>query len=329
MIGAWGSLACVTADTSACTGVAYVVGMDVVRLGDGTELSVRPIRPDDRDRLQHAHLRLSPEAQYRRFLAPKPRLTTADVRYLTDVDGYDHYALVAAPIDDPDSIVAVGRFVRLDEGSRAAELAIVVGDPLHGQGLATELVARLADAAQIRGVDRFRATILADNVAVRRLLWRLSQGKMRSRELGSISELEVELPTRAPRGSDSCAWRPRPCNHRGVPWRLTVRVGPRVQRSRFERLEDALEALERRAGELAREAPGDALDMKFRRFEPTERVAARIELAGPQRLIARVRGGLDVRGDGSTQAYLGRVRRQEIEQHDDENASAALRRALT
>ena len=170
--------------------------MDKVCVRDGTELSIRPIRPDDGARLQAAHLRLSPEAQYRRFLGPKRQLSAADARYLAEVDGHDHYALVAAPTDDPDSIVAVARFVRLGEGSRSAEFAIVVGDQLHGQGLATELVARLADAARSRGVDRFRATMLADNVAARRLLWRLSAGKMRTQEQGSPSEVEIELPRR-------------------------------------------------------------------------------------------------------------------------------------
>src|ERR1019366_2936463 len=86
---------------------------------------------------------------------------------------------------------------------------------------------------------------------------------------------------------------PRPCHDRRVPWRLTVRIGPRVQRSRFERLDEALEALERRAGELARDAPRDALDVRFKRYEPIQQVAARIELAGPQRLLPSVRAGLD------------------------------------
>jgi RimJ/RimL family protein N-acetyltransferase len=172
--------------------------MDTLRLGDGTQLSIRPIRPDDGARLQAAYLRLSPESQYRRFLGPKSQLTAADARYLSEVDGYDHYALVAAPIGAPDSIVAVARFVRLGAGSRAAEFAIVVSDQLQGQGLATELLARLADAARSRGVERFRATMLADNVAVTRLLWRLSQGKMRTLRQGPTAEVEAELPPRGP-----------------------------------------------------------------------------------------------------------------------------------
>lgn len=189
-----------TADTLAGPGVAYLVIMDIVCLRDGTELSIRPIRPDDGARLQAAYLRLSPESQYRRFLGPKRELSAADARYLAEVDGYDHYALVVVPADDPSSIVAVARFVRLGEGSRSAEFAIVVSDQLHRLGLATELLARLVDAARTRGVDRFHATMLTDNVAARRLLWRVSQGKMRTQGFGSTSEVEIELPCRGPDG---------------------------------------------------------------------------------------------------------------------------------
>lgn len=113
-----------------------------------------------------------------------------------------------------------------------------------------------------------------------------------------------------------------------VPWKLTVRSGPRVERQRFERLADALDAAEKRARALADQAPREAIDVKTRRFEPVQQVAARIEVSGPQRLLASVSGGLDVRGDGSTEAYLGRVRRELIEQRRGENAYRALRRAL-
>ncbi len=114
-----------------------------------------------------------------------------------------------------------------------------------------------------------------------------------------------------------------------MPWRLTVRAGPRVQRRRFDELEQALEVLETRARELARDASGTAVDVKFKRFEPVEQVAARIELAGPQRLMPSIRAGLDVRGDGSTEAYLGHIRRQVIEQQGGETAYGALRRAVS
>jgi hypothetical protein len=108
-----------------------------------------------------------------------------------------------------------------------------------------------------------------------------------------------------------------------------VRIGPQVERLRFSALQDALDALEARARELARDAPLEAVDVKFKRFDPIAQVAARLELAGPQRLIPRVRAGLDVRGDGSTEAYLGRITREVIEQRNGESAFRALRRALT
>jgi hypothetical protein len=57
-------------------------------------------------------------------------------------------------------------------------------------------------------------------------------------------------------------------------------------------------------------------------------VVARVELSGPQRVLPTVHGGIDVRGDGTTVPYLGRVRRRGLDQGEDEDAVAALRRAL-
>jgi hypothetical protein len=111
-------------------------------------------------------------------------------------------------------------------------------------------------------------------------------------------------------------------------WKLTVRSGPRVERSRFASLPDALARLEERARELAGEAPGRVLDTKIKRFEPQQQVVARLELAGPERLVPTVRAGLDVRGDGSVEAYRGRVRRELISPGRGETAYTALRRAL-
>ena len=113
-------------------------------------------------------------------------------------------------------------------------------------------------------------------------------------------------------------------------WRLTVRTGPRVQRASFASLEDALAALEDRADELAREASARprAVNARVRRFEPVQQVVARLELAGPERMMPSVRGGIDVRGDGSTEAYVGRIRRRLVAQRRRETPVQALRREL-
>jgi hypothetical protein len=114
-----------------------------------------------------------------------------------------------------------------------------------------------------------------------------------------------------------------------VPWKLTVRNGPRVERARLPELEQALDALERRAKELAHEVPNQPIDAKIQRFEPSAQVSARLELAGPERFVPSVRAGVDVRGDGSTEAYLGRVRREVVEQRKGESPYKALRRVIT
>ena len=113
-----------------------------------------------------------------------------------------------------------------------------------------------------------------------------------------------------------------------MPWKVTVRAGARVDRYRFGALEQALEAVERQVTQLAAGVPRGALDLRYKQFEPVQQVAARVELSGPERWLASTHAGLDVRGDGSTEAYRGRVRRQLIEQRQGETALAALRRAL-
>jgi RimJ/RimL family protein N-acetyltransferase len=134
------------------------------------ELVVRPIRPSDAELLEAGLARLSPETVYRRFLSPKPHLSRRELRYLTEVDGVSHHALVAVPAGDPSELIAVGRWVRLAEDPDVAEAAIVVGDCWQGRGVGRMLGLRLADAACRLGVREFTATMLPDNAPAHRLL---------------------------------------------------------------------------------------------------------------------------------------------------------------
>ena len=93
---------------------------------------------------------------------------------------------------------------------------------------------------------------------------------------------------------------------------------------RFERLDAALDELGRRAEELSSGARAPAVDLGVRRFEPVQRVVARLELRGPRRL----RAGVDVRGDGSSEGYTGRLRREPVAERGDETPWAALGRVL-
>jgi GNAT superfamily N-acetyltransferase len=129
-------------------------------LTDGTQVTIREIRADDKELLAAGHARLSDQSRLRRFLAAKPRLTSSDLRYLTEVDGVNHYAVVAL---SEGHIVAVARWVRLVDDPTIAEAAVVVGDSLQGKGLGKILARELADAARARGVTRIQASILSDN----------------------------------------------------------------------------------------------------------------------------------------------------------------------
>jgi hypothetical protein len=110
-----------------------------------------------------------------------------------------------------------------------------------------------------------------------------------------------------------------------MPYTLTIRQGPKVTRERYAELEEAMGAVEEHGRELERGADARPVGGSvIRRIEPVQQVVARLELRGPGRL----RVGVDVRGDGSSEAYTGRVRRRLVEQRPGEDAYGALRREL-
>ena len=106
-------------------------------------------------------------------------------------------------------------------------------------------------------------------------------------------------------------------------WQVVVREGPRVERQRADSLDEALELLETEARVAANTVRRPEIDVRFRRFTPAEQVAVRAELRG-----SRPRAGFDIRGDGSVQAWTGRVRRRLVEPEGDETVYEALRRTL-
>jgi GNAT superfamily N-acetyltransferase len=150
--------------------------LEQITLADGQRLLFRSIRPADKPRFVEGMQRLSPSSRFSRFFAAKTSLSEAELRYLTEVDGTDHYALGAAVLNDDGSEgtgVAVGRFVRSRRDPEIAEPAIVVMDEWQGKGIGRMILQRLVAASLERGIRFFRAEYLAENLAIQKLFEQL------------------------------------------------------------------------------------------------------------------------------------------------------------
>src|SRR3954454_2965180 len=95
-----------------------------------------------------------------------------------------------------------------------------------------------------------------------------------------------------------------------APWKVTERIRGKVKRDSFGSVEDALRDVTARVARHAWRADAEPEGGGImRRIDPVQQVVARLELAGPR----RVRGGVDVRGDGSAEAWTGRFRRELVD----------------
>jgi acetyltransferase len=174
--------------------------MKTVRLRDGSEVSIRPIRPEDEPALTALYARLSPHTAYQRFFTVMRRLPPEWAHVLANVDYDRRMAFVAlAPGDE---LIAVARYA-CDADADDAEIAVVVQDGWQGRGLGTTLLAELMEYARGRGIRRFRAYVLADNARMLAVLGRAATVLDRRTEAGIVS-LRLGLPAR-PAGTRPCA----------------------------------------------------------------------------------------------------------------------------
>jgi len=155
-----------------------------------TTLRVRDLGPADGALVEALHASLSTRSQYQRYHGAMPRLGSRYRERLTATDGRDHVALVA--LDAEDAPVAIVRYIRLRSDPGAADIAAEVADDRQRQGVATDLLARLARRAAAAGVERFTATVLSDTripATLRRRGWRV-----RSFD-GPTTDLEADVWT--------------------------------------------------------------------------------------------------------------------------------------
>ncbi len=162
-------------------------------LRDGTGVLVRPILPEDRDRLRVGLHKLSAASRYHRFLAAVSELSEEQLRQLTDVDQVNHIAWIALdPALPGEPAVGVARCIRVPQDPGMAEVAVTVLDAYQGRGLGTLLLGLLSRSATRQGIRTFRAYVDEDNDAMLRIFRDLGAHVL-CVEMG-VCQLDIPVP---------------------------------------------------------------------------------------------------------------------------------------
>jgi acetyltransferase len=137
--------------------------MAVFRLKDGTEVTVRPIRPEDEPLIIDLHGRHSEHTIRMRFFSLVKTLSRDSLIRLCHLD-YDREMALAAVLSKAEKpmILGVSRYY-LNPETGAAEFALVVEDAYQRKGLGRHLLSRLIDIARERGVKKLVGQVLREN----------------------------------------------------------------------------------------------------------------------------------------------------------------------
>jgi len=136
-------------------------------LKDGTAVTVRAIRPDDRRRLGEAFAKLEPGSVYTRFFSHRGQPSDEELRAAVEVDFESTVALVVTVPDGEgdETIIGAGRYLLhgLPGAGGGAEVAFTVEEDYQGQGIAGLLLRHLARIARRQGVSELAAEVLPTN----------------------------------------------------------------------------------------------------------------------------------------------------------------------
>jgi RimJ/RimL family protein N-acetyltransferase len=153
-------------------------------LKDGTPITIRAIRKNDKASILAAFRALDREAVYSRFFSPKSNLTNAELEQITNVDFRQDIALLATSrVNGEEIVVGDGRYaVAKGEKRGCAEVAFIVAEPYRGRGIAALLLRHLTRIAQKSGLAAFEADVLTYNAPMLAVLQRSGLPICRRRE---------------------------------------------------------------------------------------------------------------------------------------------------
>jgi acetyl coenzyme A synthetase (ADP forming)-like protein len=167
-------------------------------LPDGSTIHLRPIRPDDKQRLLDMWARTSAESRRARFHGLF-NLDESNIGRFTDLDPRFQLAIVGTRgRGDNERIIGVARYERDPDDPQVAEFAALVEDAHQGRGLGTLLVRHLAQAAMDAGITHLSGDILSDNTRMLNLVRDLGLEYRSDRDPTGVvrSDLEIAITDR-------------------------------------------------------------------------------------------------------------------------------------
>ena len=141
-------------------------------LRNGTTVTIRAIRPEDKAKLVSAFENLDRESVYTRFFQYVQELTDQDLRRATEIDFDREVALVVTTnLEGEETIIGAGRYVVYEEADagRSAEVAFMVEEDYQGLGVASRIFRHLVQIGRQKNVSRFKADVLSGNQAMLRV----------------------------------------------------------------------------------------------------------------------------------------------------------------
>ncbi|MCL4470084.1 MAG: bifunctional acetate--CoA ligase family protein/GNAT family N-acetyltransferase [Sulfuricella sp.] len=133
------------------------------QLPDGTDITIRPIRPEDAEMVQEFVRNLSEEAKYFRFMNTMHELSQTMLVRFTQIDYDREMALIAVTEQNGKEVeIGVCRYAINPDGE-SCEFALVVSDQWQHKAIGHKLMAGLIDAARDKGLKTMEGEVLADN----------------------------------------------------------------------------------------------------------------------------------------------------------------------
>jgi RimJ/RimL family protein N-acetyltransferase len=170
-----------------------------VRLANGRDILIRPIRPEDAAPIRAAFTLLTPDEIRQRFLHPMKELTPEQAERLTHPDPRREFVLVAAePLPPGEALVGAVARIHLQDDHQEAEFAILVSHYINGMGLGRHLMRRLVRWARGRKVRRIYGHVLESNLPMQALAESLGFRREPTLEPGLV-RMVLDLPPATPK----------------------------------------------------------------------------------------------------------------------------------